>query len=245
MTHRKVSAIHDINSVIGEALLIQPQSSHIKMLTSVMKPLARNFEILLTPVRVNSDELTAKIKQSIPPGFQVKKDGMEPENMTEDAYSVMTMTRLTGQTISIYPSDIDVALKSIVQNPIIVISQKLEMSGERRKGKRPLRFQVMLPQGWVCTTYENSGAQDFKSLGANYTHSAFKIYSEYQETGKLNRDALNEARLGFLSEFYGDCGQSIDIRDFMPPHRMIVALFDAMTKIDELTNSKEADNAAE
>jgi hypothetical protein len=234
MSHRKINTVRDINAVIGESLIVQPQSSHLQMLTSVMKPLASNFEIRITLVRVNADNETAKIKQCVPSGFHVKKVLQEISDIDESEYTVVKLTRLTGQTISIYPVDVDVAAASVQQSPIIITSHKIENIEERRKGKIPLKFSVMVPKGWICTSFENSGANDFKNIGAEFTHAVYRIYSEFLETGNVDRAALEDVKEAFIKEFYGDEASNVTFKCYMPSHRTIAALIDSMCHIDDL-----------
>lgn len=230
MSHRK--AHHELNSVIGDALAIQVQKSHTAMINSVLKPIASNLEIKLTLVRVHADESTAKIKQTLPAGFQVKKVPIENLKMDVSNYSVLSLTRLTGQTISIYPNDLTLAIESIKSLPIIVVSEKVELAMERRKGKLPLKFIVYLPKGWFCTSYENSGAQDNKSSASEFTHAIYKLYADFNETGEICINTLTTLKLQFLSEFYtGPDERDAKLTDFMPNHRMLFIILDTLTAL--------------
>ena len=233
MNARNVTAIHDVNARIDDALIIGPQTSHLGMLNSLMRPIQSRFEVKLTVVRINADAQVVRIKPDLPPGFQIKKHSDALVVADQSVYKTFTVKRHIGQTLSIYPDNVQLAQEAIANSPVVIIPELAIDTDERRKVRQPLRFKVYLPAGWMCAAYEHSPAQDGKSSATDILFEISKLFMDY-ETGVLERTEVLELLTRFVAEYGSPEIQhlpfsKINPKSFMPIHRAcwsILRMFD-------------------
>lgn len=233
---RRLSSMSDLNVVFGSVLAMEPQGSHKAMAKSILNPIWSNFELKLTPVKISKDEFSCKIKKNLPQGYAAKKLASLPWLEIPGHYREFYISRIPGQTISIYPEDESLINHDDV-NPIYVSPERQVEQGDRRKSSI-IKFKIVIPQGWSATAYEVSSASEKKLTGKDIANSAHKIYQELTQ-GACTSESIEALINKFLNEYHPEySGNSADIsminsNNFMPQHRMLFMNLMLLKKLKE------------
>lgn len=231
---KKLRTPSELNIPLGGVIEVGIQASHQKMLNTIINPFWNNFEIILTPAKINKPETHLKLKKTLPNGVVIKKIDEIPNGVV-GTYSDVLFTRLTGQSISIYPSK--EANPEEFTKPFYVMPVKPCTEYERRRSNS-VRMRIVIPTCWNIHSFENSQAQEDKVAGKDLANAIFKLY-QAQNAGIDITEKLEETYFDFLKAFGLDGHENVDETMLMPQHRANFINLKLLQKITRQENNDE------
>lgn len=220
---------HEVTAHLSSVLQVSLQGSHKKMAKSILKPFWVPFEIKITFARVNRSE-SINIKKSIPSGFVLKKVGDLPRTL--EGYREVIISRLPGQSISMYPAA-EFNVQDLIKDFYVVPYKEAE-EGERRKSNL-VKFRVLAPECWIVSTYENAEAHEHKVEGKDISNTIQKIYAAMLAGEKIE-ERVNEALKQFNAAYSDTPDAELTEADLMPAHRMSYINLKLLEKIARQEN---------
>ena len=215
MNEKKIRTPSEVNIALGGVLEVGIQASHQKMLKTIINPFWSNFEIILTPSKINKPETHLKLKKSLPNGVAVKKIETIPNLGEDNSYSDIMFTRIIGQSISIYPNR--KAEPEEFLKPLYVVANKQLSESERRRANC-LRLRLIIPTCWHINSFENSQANEEKVVGKDLANTTYKLYQSYL-AGEQVSEKIADLKRDFASTYGFDAEEQIDENMLMPQHR--------------------------
>lgn len=228
-----INKIYDPKLLFGEVLEIIIAPSHENSLKSLFQPLWKTLEIKLTLSRTETEKGFINLKCQLPSGMIIKRGKTNIDLLHSGIYEYKEINRIKGQSISLYPKDLQKASVALLEAPIFLRIISSNQNIERRMRKPLIQLGLYYPAGWAAVAYESAAAHVNKPKGHHLISGMERLIHKL-ENKNLSLLELEDFTKKFVSLFSNQTVQSvhelknINEKLFMPEHRMAFYLLKTM-----------------